>query len=376
MESIINKNENNNSENLSNENIKKICPFCKNIITLKEYEEHILSHEFNQFENRNNINDCGINKNNENNFQIPYFFNYLKTTVNELINTKNNNTNNINIINNRNNNNSNSNISNNNNNNNIRNNNNNNISNNNNNIRNNNIYNNNNNNSNINRNNINNINNNNNIIINSDDDNDYNSDSESNIDKITDKMKPAISKVTDFFKGLFKKNGDSDDSNSSGDEPIINLRIPSLPSLRFISGRRRRSNSLNDLHININNNNNNNNNNYNNNNNNNNNNNDIDDILLDDLLNDEYIKNLSKDDYKEILRYIPTSTVKEVKKNSENNKCIICLSEFQVGEKESTLPCLHIFHSNCIEKWITEKRWCPICKYDISLKSLLSENNI
>ena len=364
MESIINKNENNNSENLSNENIKKNCPFCKNIITLKEYEEHILSHELNQFENRNNINDCGINKNNENNFQIPNFLNYLKTTVNELINTNSNNTNNINIINNRNNNNSNNNISNNNNNNN-------NISNNNNNnnIRNNNIYI--NNNSNINRNNINNINNNNNIIINSDDDdNDYNSDSESNLDKITDKMKPAISKVTDFFKGLFKKNGDSDDSNSSGDEPIINLRIPSLPSLRFISGRRRRSNSLNDLHININNNNNN----YNNNNNNNNN--DIDDALLDDLLNDEYIKNLSKDDYKEILRYIPTSTVKEVKKNSENNKCIICLSEFQVGEKESTLPCLHIFHSNCIEKWITEKRWCPICKYDISLKSLLSENNI
>ena len=85
--------------------------------------------------------------------------------------------------------------------------------------------------------------------------------------------------------------------------------------------------------------------------------------------------NLFKEDVKEIMRYIPVSEVKE--KNQENGiefKCMICLDDINIGEKESTLPCLHIFHPDCLEKWIERKRLCPVCKYDISLESLLKNN--
>ena len=321
MESIINKNQNNNLDNQLIQNIKKTCPFCNIIISLEEYQDHILCHELEQNENgnySNNVNDFGIKGNNENNiqnFKTPQFINFFKTKINNLrIFNNNNNDNNINNINNRNNN-----------------------------------VNNINNINNINNLNVRNNNTSNNNIIDINNVSDDDDDSGDNFDTLN-KVK---SKISNFFKGLSKKNEDSDDSNSSNNEPI------SLPILRSIRGirRRRRSSSINDINISDNNDNNNN---------------IDDDLLLEDILNDIKLN----DDYKEILRYIPTSTVKEIKKNSENNKCVICLSDFQIGEQESTLPCLHFFHSNCIEKWISEKKWCPICKYDISLKSLLSENNI
>ena len=167
---------------------------------------------------------------------------------------------------------------------------------------------------------------------------------------IGEKIKPVVSKVSNFFKNIINSKSDESEGNSSGEEehPIIN----------FIRLRRDRRRSLSDDNINVNENNENIN----------------TDLLLDELLEDNNL--FEQNDIQEILRYIPTSIVKEQKKSTDNNnKCVICLSEFQVGEKESTLPCLHIFHSECIEKWISEKKWCPVCKFDISLQSLLEGNN-
>jgi hypothetical protein len=73
------------------------------------------------------------------------------------------------------------------------------------------------------------------------------------------------------------------------------------------------------------------------------------------------------------MNYIPDSVIKEEKKPDENNyQCIICLSAFQVGETASSLPCLHLFHKDCLEKWIVRKRSCPVCNYDLSLESIIS----
>ena len=138
------------------------------------------------------------------------------------------------------------------------------------------------------------------------------------------KANPLISKVSNFFKTITKSN--SEDSGSGSDDgPNLNIRFP------FFRIRRRNSDSDNIFQNYIDNNN--------------------ENLSLDDIpfLDDDFHKDLSKkDDYKEILKYIPTSTVKGIIKSSDNNKCVICLSDFQVGEKISTLPCLHIYHSNCI----------------------------
>ena len=106
----------------------------------------------------------------------------------------------------------------------------------------------------------------------------------------------------------------------------------------------------------------------------------IDDLLQefeeeDNNLNDKKESLFKESDAEEILRYIPNSVVKEEKtKNDNNYKCLICLYEFKIGDKVSTLPCLHIFHIECLKNWIIRNRSCPICKYDCSLDSLLKNN--
>lgn len=61
-----------------------------------------------------------------------------------------------------------------------------------------------------------------------------------------------------------------------------------------------------------------------------------------------------------------TLTEEEVNKmqDSDSKNCPICLSEYEAGEKMKTLPCLHTFHSTCIDHWLKEgSDSCPICKF-------------
>ncbi|CAD5188573.1 unnamed protein product [Musa acuminata subsp. malaccensis] len=47
---------------------------------------------------------------------------------------------------------------------------------------------------------------------------------------------------------------------------------------------------------------------------------------------------------------------------AEEMKCSICQEEY-VGEDEvGRLPCEHLYHATCIEQWLRQKNWCPVCK--------------
>ena len=45
-------------------------------------------------------------------------------------------------------------------------------------------------------------------------------------------------------------------------------------------------------------------------------------------------------------------------------ECIICMENFQQGQKVTALPCdeRHYFHSECILSWSERHRNCPLCK--------------
>ena len=51
----------------------------------------------------------------------------------------------------------------------------------------------------------------------------------------------------------------------------------------------------------------------------------------------------------------------KLKKDFENNECIICLDNMIVGNNLKTLNCGHIYHYECINKWNNIKKTCPIC---------------
>ena len=68
------------------------------------------------------------------------------------------------------------------------------------------------------------------------------------------------------------------------------------------------------------------------------------------------ILDLNEFQYKHIKKY---SKIKE-------KKCSICLVKYKKSDLIKELPCNHIFHKNCILKWIEISNVCPICKYDIT----------
>jgi len=52
-----------------------------------------------------------------------------------------------------------------------------------------------------------------------------------------------------------------------------------------------------------------------------------------------------------------------IDKNFENNECIICLEAMLIDDKVRILKCGHMYHYECINKWIYKKGElnCPIC---------------
>ncbi|KAK2646830.1 hypothetical protein Ddye_022025 [Dipteronia dyeriana] len=47
-------------------------------------------------------------------------------------------------------------------------------------------------------------------------------------------------------------------------------------------------------------------------------------------------------------------------------QCVICLEELSSSEREIVgLPCSHVYHRNCITKWLKTTRQCPICRLAI-----------
>ena len=70
-------------------------------------------------------------------------------------------------------------------------------------------------------------------------------------------------------------------------------------------------------------------------------------------LNDETIKNY------------PITKIKINNLSENKKKCLICLEKFKNYQNTIILPCIHIFHSECIKKWMKKENFCPLCKNKI-----------
>uniref|UniRef100_A0A7N0T8G0 RING-type domain-containing protein n=1 Tax=Kalanchoe fedtschenkoi TaxID=63787 RepID=A0A7N0T8G0_KALFE len=42
--------------------------------------------------------------------------------------------------------------------------------------------------------------------------------------------------------------------------------------------------------------------------------------------------------------------------------CLICIEENE-EQQLARLPCLHVFHSECVEAWLRVSRLCPVCRF-------------
>ncbi|XWS46541.1 hypothetical protein CRYUN_Cryun14cG0076600 [Craigia yunnanensis] len=52
-------------------------------------------------------------------------------------------------------------------------------------------------------------------------------------------------------------------------------------------------------------------------------------------------------------------------------RCVICLEELSLHEAMdlTSIPCSHLFHENCIVKWLNTSHLCPLCRFPMPINA-------
>lgn len=45
--------------------------------------------------------------------------------------------------------------------------------------------------------------------------------------------------------------------------------------------------------------------------------------------------------------------------------CCICLAKYADDDELRELPCTHVFHVECVDKWLKINASCPLCKNEV-----------
>jgi hypothetical protein len=69
----------------------------------------------------------------------------------------------------------------------------------------------------------------------------------------------------------------------------------------------------------------------------------------------------------ETITSLPVSTIVDPERELpvDKRQCCICLEDFCQGEERKSLPCLHGFHSACVNRWLSSNGSCPVCKTSV-----------
>lgn len=57
--------------------------------------------------------------------------------------------------------------------------------------------------------------------------------------------------------------------------------------------------------------------------------------------------------------------------NGDDEECPVCFAAYEEGEELRTLPCMHSFHTECIDSWLTSGAagagTCPVCHSEVDI---------
>lgn len=69
-------------------------------------------------------------------------------------------------------------------------------------------------------------------------------------------------------------------------------------------------------------------------------------------------------------RGLPPAVLQQVpcwaSRGRADGQCLICISDFEPGDRVRGLPCLHIYHQACIDSWFGRSKLCPLCKREVA----------
>lgn len=63
---------------------------------------------------------------------------------------------------------------------------------------------------------------------------------------------------------------------------------------------------------------------------------------------------------KAVVKNLPDVIVTE-----EDDKCPVCLKEYETAESVKKMPCNHKFHAECINRWLDKTNTCPMCRFEL-----------
>ncbi|XP_068328522.1 E3 ubiquitin-protein ligase BIG BROTHER-like [Pyrus communis] len=70
----------------------------------------------------------------------------------------------------------------------------------------------------------------------------------------------------------------------------------------------------------------------------------------------------------ELISLLPSSKYKcgnfFLRKKS-GERCVICQMRYKRGDRQITLPCKHVYHNECISKWLGINKVCPVCNLEV-----------
>lgn len=56
--------------------------------------------------------------------------------------------------------------------------------------------------------------------------------------------------------------------------------------------------------------------------------------------------------------------------------CSVCMCEFEDGEIARLLPCKHVYHAACVDRWLQSKGRCPMCRADAVEMAVLLQSRL
>eukprot|EP00931_Biecheleriopsis_adriatica_P030671 TRINITY_DN18060_c0_g1_i1.p1 TRINITY_DN18060_c0_g1~~TRINITY_DN18060_c0_g1_i1.p1 ORF type:complete len:122 (-),score=18.93 TRINITY_DN18060_c0_g1_i1:23-388(-) len=63
---------------------------------------------------------------------------------------------------------------------------------------------------------------------------------------------------------------------------------------------------------------------------------------------------------------LPLRTVPpQVKAGHHQQTCAVCIEVFVAGDTQRVLPCTHVFHPECVDRWLSRRHDCPLCRCSI-----------
>ncbi|KAI4355681.1 hypothetical protein L6164_004428 [Bauhinia variegata] len=71
---------------------------------------------------------------------------------------------------------------------------------------------------------------------------------------------------------------------------------------------------------------------------------------------------------------LAAGTEKERTISGEDAACCICLAKYVDNDELKELPCFHVFHVVCVDKWLKINASCPLCKSEVGNSSGVSSS--